>query len=195
MAETWLTSDLHLGHEFVARLRGFDGPEEHDAELARRWDKRVRGRDDVWVLGDVAMNGWSDRLSWFCDRPGVKHLVLGNHDRAHPLQRNAHGHAARYLDLFETVQTSAQVGGFLLSHFPYDGEGEDGLRGADRYTQWRLRDEGSPLLHGHVHDSLRYRRSALGTPMVHVGLDAWQLRPCTLHEARGVLSDGAQDEG
>lgn len=189
MAEVWLTSDTHLGHDFVARLRGFESHNEHDAAIARKWDKRVRDGDEVWVLGDIAMNGWKDRLAWFWHRPGIKHLVLGNHDRAHPLHRNAHGHQSHYLSVFETVQTAASLRGgkVLLSHFPYDGEGV--TRDPDkpeRYSQWRLRDMGLPLLHGHTHDDVRFRWSAKGTLMHHVGLDAWGLAPVTLHDALAV---------
>ena len=184
MSETWLTSDTHLGHDFVAHLRGFENHVEHDAELARRWDKRVREGDEVWVLGDVAMNGWRDRIAWFADRPGVKHLVLGNHDRAHPMHTRAWDHARDYLRVFASVQTCARLRkGLNASHFPYDGEGvtrEQGVK--DRASGWRLRDEGVPLAHGHVHDDVRFRRSAKGSPMHHVGLDAWGLAPVTIHD-------------
>lgn len=182
MSEIWLTSDTHLGHDFVSRLRGFDSHVEHDAHLARRWDRKVRDGDEVWVLGDVALNGWFARMEWFADRPGIKHLVLGNHDRAHPSQRNAHDHIAAYARVFTTVQTAASLKGLLLSHFPYDGD-----RGKDRQTQWRLRDEGVPLAHGHLHDDVTARLSQRGTPMVHVGLDAWGLAPVTLHEVRSLI--------
>lgn len=185
MSETWLTSDTHLGHDFVARLRGFEDHAEHDAEIARRWDKRVRDGDEVWVLGDVSMNGWYMRLDWFRDRPGTKHLVLGNHDRAHPSQRNAKQYQRAYLNLFESVHTAASLrnGKILLSHFPYDGEGatRDPSK-PDRYSQWRLRDEGLPLAHGHTHDDVRFRWSAKGSPMYHAGLDAWGLAPVTIHD-------------
>lgn len=198
MAETWLTSDLHLGHDFVARLRGFDDHQDHDTTIARNWDRRVQPGDQVWVLGDVAMNGWAARLNWFTQRPGTKHLVLGNHDRAHPLHRSAHAHLRTYLEVFETVQVAAQLRhrgrSLLLSHFPYGGEGETRTEHEDRYTQWRLRDEGGVLLHGHVHDTVRVRRSAADSTMVHVGLDAWGLAPVTLTEAVG-LTEGASTAG
>lgn len=179
MGETWLTSDTHLGHDFVSRLRGFENHVEHDAHLARIWDRRVRDDDEVWVLGDIAMNGWADRMQWFSKRPGTKHLVLGNHDRAHPSRKNAHSHLKHFRLHFNTVQTTARLENILLSHFPYDGD-----HGEDRHTQWRLRDEGAPLAHGHLHDDVKARLSAQGTPMVHVGLDAWGLSPVTLHDVK-----------
>lgn len=191
MPDTWLTSDTHLGHEKVARIRGFATCDEHDRFIARAWDRRVSPDDTVWVLGDIALNGWRDRLSWFATRPGVKHLVLGNHDRAHPLNRNAQAHLRTYLEVFESVQLAARVRhqgrSLLLSHFPYDGEGETRTGSTDRATQWRLPDEGELLLHGHVHDGVRQRPSNAGTPMIHVGLDAWGLAPVRLHEALAGL--------
>lgn len=193
MSQIWLTSDTHLGHDFVARTRGFEDHAEHDDHLARRWDKRVRDGDEVWVLGDIAMNGWAERIEWFADRRGIKHIVLGNHDRAHPMNRNAHQHLTTYLcHGFSSVQTVAQLSHkgqrVLLSHFPYDGEGYTRGTSHDRATQWRLRDEGQPLLHGHCHDAIRYRKSHYDTPMHHVGLDAWDLAPVTIHDA---MKEGA----
>jgi calcineurin-like phosphoesterase family protein len=174
MPDLWLTSDLHLGHEMVARYRGYETAEEHDEALARRWDKVVREDAVVWVLGDVAMAGWRARLAWVAARPGVKHLVLGNHDRAHPLHSRAYDYQRAYLQAFDSVQTAArlslgdQVGNVRASHFPYEGD-----RGAERFTDWRLRDAGRPLVHGHTHGPERLTRTSLGTPQVHVGLDAW----------------------
>lgn len=176
MPDIWLTSDLHLGHRMVANLRGFDTPEHHDAALAAYWNRRVRDDAEVWVLGDVAMGGWLDRLPLLGTLPGRKHLVLGNHDRAHPLNRNGHEYLRHFLTVFDTVQTAAtlalggSVGRVSLSHFPYEGD-----HGPDRFTEWRLRDSGRVLLHGHTHGTERLTATALGTPQLHVGLDAWDL--------------------
>jgi calcineurin-like phosphoesterase family protein len=187
MSNLWLTSDTHLGHKFVSRLRGYETPDEHDAALARTWTKQVRADDEVWVLGDLALGGWAARISWFGRVPGRKHLVLGNHDRAHPLNRNGHEHLDAFRAVFATVQTAASIslgaGRVMLSHFPYSGD-----HGEDRYPEWRLRDAGVPLVHGHTHGTERLTRSPLGTPQVHVGLDAWGQRLVHRTEVTALLA-------
>jgi len=78
-------SDLHLGHDSVLKWRFkedgsvYDSVEEHDELLIDNWNHTVGKRDVVWVLGDVAFN---DRgLRSLSRLVGIKHLVLGNHDR------------------------------------------------------------------------------------------------------------------
>jgi calcineurin-like phosphoesterase family protein len=41
----------------------------------------------------------------------------------------------------------------------------------------RLRDEGIPLLHGHVHESFRERRTKQGTWGINIGVDWWKYQP------------------
>lgn len=184
MSDVWFTSDTHIGHERVALIRGFESTGVHDEFLAHQWDRCVQPHDDVWVLGDVALGGWRSSIEWFTERPGRKHLVLGNHDRAHPHNRAAEEHLDDYLDAFYSVQIAAEVSlnqpnmrRVLLSHFPYAGD-----RGEDRYPQWRLRDLGQPLLHGHTHSSERVSRSSEGSLQIHVGVDAWDFTPVRRHE-------------
>jgi calcineurin-like phosphoesterase family protein len=176
------TSDLHLGHEKVADLRGFASTEEHDAALLERWKERVAPADVVWVLGDLCAGGalaTARALTALREWPGRKRLVLGNHDRAHPMYRDAHRWAPAYASVFEWVtpaaRTKVQGVEVLLSHFPYERD-----RGETRHAQWRLRDEGLPLLHGHTHGT---ERLTVTPPWradrveVHVGVDAWGLAP------------------
>ena len=87
MSRVFFTSDLHLEHAKVAAMRGFSTTDAHDAELAYRWDATVRPEDDVWVTGDLCVGGSAATkraLEWVSQRPGVKHLVPGNHCRVHP---------------------------------------------------------------------------------------------------------------
>lgn len=187
MSKVWFTSDLHIGHRKIAEirvpqvLRSYDLEDKvwfHDEMLADRWDSTVDKDDVVWVLGDISAgtkNAQLDALEWIKKRPGAKHLIAGNHDQVHPLHRNSHSWFSAYMGAFASVQMAAKrrVGlatgshvTVLLSHFPYAGD----HLGVDRYPEWRLRDAGHYILHGHTHSE------AVGSwhpRQIHVGLDAW----------------------
>lgn len=171
----WFTSDCHFGHRLVAGLRGFGSTDEHDEALAREWRRVVRDTDHVWVLGDLAASSPAHALEVVDSLPGIKHLVSGNHDKCHPMHRDAHNWQRRYLDVFASVQPFARrkIAGrdVLLSHFPYLVD-----RDEPRHMQYRLRDEGAWLLHGHLHSGER----ATSDRELHVGVDAWDLAPVNL---------------
>ena len=158
MSKRFFTSDPHLLHEYVARLRGYQSSAEHDAVFCRSWRETVGKRDSVWVLGDIAVGNRARALEMLHDLPGTKHLIVGNHDACSPISLRAHKYQREYLEVFESVQQSAQIKiagqRVVMSHFPYEGD-HAGIE--ERYTQWRLRDEGVPLLCGHVHDEWRVR--------------------------------------
>lgn len=188
--ETWYTADLHVGHDLVATLRGFDETTDHDLELSRRWDALIAETDVVWVLGDISGGGRSSQqraLQWVAQRPGIKHLIAGNHDGVHPRHPDAHKLFPQYLEVFASVQQSARrtLAGhdLLLSHFPYLGSPSPEDRGA-RHEQWRLPDLGAWLLHGHIHST--QRRGPGRT--VHVGLDAWDLAPVSLNTIAQIIT-------
>lgn len=203
MSTVWFTSDLHLQHARVAVHRAeramicidSQDPEGHcvrwhDRTLALHWDAAVKPNDQVWVLGDLSVGGaeaTAYALNWIHDRPGEKHLVPGNHCPVHPMHRDSHRWMSAYMQVFASVQPFARrrVAGreVLLSHFPYEGDHTD----EQRFTQYRLRDEGLWLMHGHTH---RRERLSASTPIyrlqpgqlippnqIHVGVDAWGLKP------------------
>lgn len=177
----FFTSDLHIRHDLVVRERGFgraDGTVDHDAyeaQLAENWDSRVHRTDHVYILGDLAMNPNKGAFEWLLERLGHKVLISGNHDSTHPLHSTWLQATQKWLGtgLFDAIvpQGSVKINGtkVLLSHFPYRGEGERKME--DRYTEWRFRDEGLPLLHGHTHSTT----NPADVNQLHVGLDAWNL--------------------
>jgi len=203
MGTTWFTSDLHLGHRLVAELRGFgDDTAAHDAAIAAAWALVVRPEDTVWVLGDVAVTSSSGGVDTVLDQigalPGAKHLVAGNHDPVHPMHRGAWKWQARYLSVFASVQPFARLrmstlrvdgqqvtGPVLLSHFPYAQDGRHAAEGhaVDTAAQWRLPDLGGWLLHGHTHSAVQVTDGR----QVHVGVDAWGLRPATQWQIEGLM--------
>lgn len=151
MSNTFYHSDWHFNHSFVAQTRGFATAAEHDEWLIDNINSRVGKRDNIWMLGDLNMGSLSLALPLVEQIRGTKHLVLGNHDSAHPMHSRSHSQVRRYFDAFASVSLHEQhdFGGrkVMLSHFPYTGHHKD----VDRYREWRLRDAGRFLLHGHVH--------------------------------------------
>lgn len=182
MSEIRFVGDAHLGHSLVAGLRGFDSVDAHDHHILAAMAKVATPDTIWWHTGDEALGGWRGRITAFATIPGTHHLVLGNHDRAFPANSNAHRYLASYLEVFASVQLAARLSydgiKVLISHLPYDGDSDGGDR--DRFEQWRLRDLGRPLIHGHTHSSQRISTSARGTLQIHAGLDAWGLKPPTL---------------
>lgn len=174
MSKVFFTSDTHFSHEFVAQTRGFVSAEEHDARVVRAWNSVVSKRDTVWHLGDVGMGSIKRFRDTLDQLNGTIHLITGNHDECAPgVFRKSHNKQRQWLHHFESIQQfqrfKYQDIEFLASHFPYHGEGERHL--PERYPEYRLRDIGLPLVHGHIH-SLAAR--SLSRPReVHVGWDAW----------------------
>lgn len=180
MSNIWYTSDLHIGHRMVAKLRGFTLPGgdeadtvEHDAWLATMWDRVVKQDDQVFVLGDISINGGQHALDWIQARPGVKHLISGNHDPVHPMHSKALKVMPHWLNYFATItpflrrKLASQT--VLLSHFPYESWGDGPERPGARHLEYRLPDKGLPLLHGHTHGFEQAHDN-----MFHVGVDAWR---------------------
>lgn len=182
----FLTSDLHLGHKFVAKLRGFDDVTEHDALIIRNIRKQVKENDTLYILGDVAMGGWAETIKPVKELSFTKVLVTGNHDRCFVGSQNGIGHIGDVAVRggFHAVTQFARLRvdqEYMLSHFPYEDIDTAGPEG--RFDEYRLKDMGIPIFHGHTHSDKKLTFSTQGTPQIHVGLDAWGMRPVSLHDA------------
>lgn len=202
MSNVFFTSDEHFNHKYVAALRGFgtisyddNGNRHVEADLDAYnnhiitvWNSHVTKDDTVWLLGDASLGTWEQAEASFRQLNGTIHLITGNHDRCWPGNRNSHDWQHKYMQYFRSVQPFARrkIEGkvVLLSHFPYDGDHVSDARpnGEDRDTQYRLRNEGQWLLHGHTHQS----HIMTGLRMLHVGWDTWHA-PVPLETVSGVI--------
>lgn len=100
---------LHLGHEGIARYRGWNNSQEHDNHLIRCWNETVHPRDKTFILGDVTME--RDEYYYKLDQlNGRKVVVLGNHDRPQDVPE-----LLKYVD---GVAGAVDYKGFFLSHAP-----------------------------------------------------------------------------
>lgn len=84
MSKVFFTSDLHFGHTNVITFdkRPFSSIEEMDAELIKRWNKKVGKGDLVYVLGDMIWKSSNnDAENLIRSLNGQIILIKGNHDR------------------------------------------------------------------------------------------------------------------
>ena len=187
MSTVWYTADIHLGHRFVADLRGYDNPDDHDAELMSNLRNDTRPGDVIWILGDISSGGATGQrnalahLAELRDAGRTLHLIAGNHDGVHPMHRRALRWDGEYREVFTSVQSFARrrINGaeVWLSHFPWRGGGDHTER--DRYETVRLNDDGTSwLLHGHTHSP---ERADWPRRMIQVGVDAWGGHPVSMN--------------
>lgn len=159
----------------MAELRadefGFNNVPEHDEFMIDQWNSMISKRDKVYHLGDLSMNMYHG-LACAKRLNGTKILIAGNHDLCHPCHHRGGSVLRKYLDVFDyvTLADEIKMAGqkVMLSHMPYDADREN--YETSRYPQWRLRDVGAFLLHGHTHSPVvqTSRRE------IHVGFDAWK---------------------
>ncbi|UXE03820.1 metallophosphoesterase [Gordonia phage ObLaDi] len=190
MSRRLYTADLHLGHEKVASVRGYDSVADHDDAIMAPLLELGKG-DQLWILGDLHAGGAAgeehalDLLAEIDERVEL-FLVAGNHDRCWPGHRDAHRHTDTYLEVFDSVSAFARfrVNGdpILASHFPYVGDHTE----AERYPEFRLRDTGAWLLHGHTHATEAYQ-PAIHPRQICVSVDAWG-RPVTDGEVIAIVA-------
>lgn len=172
-----MTSDPHVGHVKVIETRRRmttrvsqelvgDSSLTHDGVIREIWRRTLTKNDQLWILGDISAGGRQaqlDALQFISElktETGAQfHLVAGNHDGIHPLNRDAHKWFRAYADVFDSVSSAAskKIAGkrVCLSHFPFSGDHTS----EDRHTQWRLRDEDRWLLHGHTHQDLPFTKA------------------------------------
>lgn len=169
----YYTADLHIGHNKVSEIRGFDNSEYHDTVIYNNWRKVVKPDDIVWVLGDISVSnaGKKKAFEMLAELPGHKQLITGNHDGVSPMHRKSYKEQRAWLEVFDSVQAFARrrTDGleWWMSHFPFNSDHTEGVR----YPEIRLPDVGQLLVHGHTHSS-----DKVTSPReIHVGLDAWNL--------------------
>ena len=129
MARVFFIADLHLSHTNMALKRGFATVEEHDEYIIAKWNSVVSKRDVTYILGDVTMEKSApyhllDRLN------GIKHVVLGNHDRRQDVKK--------LLEHVESVAGMIQYKGIMLTHCPIHPMELD----------YRFKHN----IHGHIHE-------------------------------------------
>lgn len=200
----YFTSDTHYGHQNIIGFcdRPYARVDQMNADLVNRASSRLEVGDELWHLGDVAL-GSLDRTLTHLARIAVDvTLVAGNHDRCHPYNgARSEGFDEIYRDrcqlkdlvLTNTSMTLTNGVEVLVSHFPFkptsvELKNRHGKVIVDKFAPWRVADDGSWLLCGHVHNSWRQKGR-----MINVGVDAWGGRPVAETEILDLIAAGPRN--
>ncbi|GAB3394571.1 metallophosphoesterase [Humibacter soli] len=192
----FVTSDTHFSHARISELAGrpFSTVEQMDDELIRRWNRLVRPDDVVLHLGDLALGPIAESLPLTAALNGRRLLVPGNHDRVSAATQSQKMverfrplyEAAGWEILPEIVEGTRHGHRLLASHYPYRGDSQE----EERYRSLRPRDDGLPLIHGHIHA----RDHGADGNQFHVGADAFDYAPIPFSVIDGWL-DGRGNTG
>lgn len=115
---TWITSDLHLGHDrdFIWGPRGFSSVEEHDAEIIHLWNETVPKNGDVYVLGDLILGNTEAGLEKLKQLNGDIHIAIGNHDTDGRIEE--YFKQLNIMNIQMGYRFNIKKMTFLLSHYP-----------------------------------------------------------------------------
>jgi calcineurin-like phosphoesterase family protein len=138
MEKKWFTSDLHLGHRNLAKLRLFPTAEDMDEALINNWHSVVKPGDVAYFLFDLTLTTKRDVVSEYFSRlNGTILVVSGNHDNWswQSTFRSKQGIEVTRLKLIHEIKVDGLY--VIMCHYP--------LREWPRYFR------NSIHIHGHVH--------------------------------------------
>ena len=158
---TWFTSDIHFGHKNIITYckRPYTDVAEMDRAIINTWNNKIQPTDTVYFLGDFSFHKESKTREIILQLNGIKHMILGNHDRGWGKDE------AMWYEYFVEVDDYKRltVDGhkFVLCHFPF--------------KSW---ERGYVNLHGHTHGM-----SEDFFAQHDVGVDCNEYSPITANEA------------
>lgn len=139
-------ADLHFFHGNMNQSmdhRGFGSVEEMNEYMIRKWNGKVRKKDEVVIIGDFSWGSVEQTNGLLAQLNGKLYLIQGNHDRF--VYRSGF-RAERFVWIKSYAELSDNNRKVVLCHYPimcYNG-------------QYRLDKAGNPksyMLYGHVHDT------------------------------------------
>lgn len=128
MSRVFFTSDLHFGHKnLIEGLRNMS-VEESDMLVIENWNKVIKKRDTVYILGDIVMEKPLYACAYLPRLNGNICIVGGNHDTKICCET--------YAKMGIPVMGVLEYKGFLCTHIPVHPTQIEHFRGN---------------IHGHIH--------------------------------------------
>lgn len=140
----YYTSDLHFFCPSELRNgyfkeRPFETLDEMHSEMKYRWNKKVTNADHVYILGDISMRGYNEKVvSLLSQLKGNLHLISGNHDRIEDFrEKRIFSEICDYKEISDSFNGTSYK--LVLCHYPI--------------YAWNGQHRGTILLYGHTHDN------------------------------------------
>ena len=138
MRKTFITSDIHFGHnnilKFCPKTRPYSSIDEMDEAIIREWNKTVPVGSTVYILGDVSYREPSHTARIFDRLNGEKILIIGNHDEKALKQKVFRD---CFKDIHQYLEITVNKHKVVLFHYPI--------------AEWNAMHRGSVHLYGHLH--------------------------------------------
>lgn len=169
MPQTWLISDLHLGHVGITQFKSAEGNpvrpwtnvDEMNEDLINNWNSVVGEKDVVYNLGDLIFGGHEKNAPLLARLKGKHRLIPGNHDEKNKLKSYE-----KYLD---GIYPYYELGGMILSHIPLH-------ESSVRRWGWNV--------HGHLHGG-----EIPDGPYTCVSVEHTNYFPITIEEVRKRIEE------
>ena len=114
----YFIADTHFGHQNALAFdnRKFKTIEEHDNALIENWNNAVGIDDEVFILGDISWHNATKTIEIVKSLNGVKHLIVGNHDKKLLKNRELQ---SLFVEITDYKELSLPDGkGIVLCHYP-----------------------------------------------------------------------------
>lgn len=162
----FFVSDLHFFHKLAHHMyrSKFATIQDSDEEIIRVWNKTVKAKDIVYVLGDVTFGKYEPTKEIIQRLNGRKILIRGNHDERFSSKTFIN---MGFEDVRDTFVFKKDGEKWLLSHFPYSSSFRFFFhklkfkllkgRNESNYYKLYLPYKGYKLVHGHHHTGPIYK--------------------------------------
>ena len=176
MSEIFFTSDTHFCHQpsFLWEPRGFTNVEEMNEAIVERWNSVVKPDDEVYHLGDFALNDVDAAIPYINRLNGTIRWILGNKKKKKKIGKIIEECPAVW-EIGWAYQIKFGKHSIYMSHYPTLTANFDDKK----FSQHVIN------LHGHIHQRTNWLQ--LDNPfMYHIGVDSHNCTPVHIDE---VIAD------
>lgn len=181
-------ADCHFFHRGLNEKmdrRGFADAEEMNEYMIKKWNEKVRPRDEVVILGDFSMEKGEKTNEILRRLHGRLYLIEGNHDY---YLKDSEFERERFVWIRPYAEMKDSKRRVILCHYPvfcYHGQYRKDAKGQDHVY----------MLYGHVHDSFdeklvsRFVKETQETKRVNLHSQEEEPIPCNMLNCFCMYSD------